>query len=316
MTRSILDELGMSAKIPTTVVHYALFDPRTHTGGVETFAKNLRLVFENVEFMTRDTLDVARVRRERLPVICDNHWVTDWPTDVPVIGFQHGMAARKMLAIPTLDTAAMAWRQRQASKRDNTLWVACAGWISKAFGAIHGSRAEHIVYHAVDLDRFDGKLDNEGSKLVLHDGRAPHKGSRLWPHIERAFPAWRFETLACKPEEVPDRMRSARAFVHLSRYEGNSIVCNEAMAMDLPCLFTEVGLMNDGKDQFDVATVHPWAAFGSKRLLLDAVGHFLESLDRRRYHPRRWVLEHASFEAYLTTWREVMANFESMPWRS
>jgi hypothetical protein len=304
----------MSTQIARTVVHYALHDPRTHTGGVETFARNLGLVFERVQYMTPETIDIARVRAERLPVICDNHWVTDWPADVPVIGFQHGMAARKLLAIPTRDTVAMALRQRRAAKRPRTLWVACAGWISQAFARLHGNRSAHVVYHAVDLDRFDGKLDNVGSRLVLHDGRAPHKGSRLWPHIEREFSGWRFEPLNCKPAEVPDRMRTARAFMHFSRYEGNSIVCNEAMAMDLPCLFTKVGLMLDGTQQFDLQVVNAVAAFGSKRVLLSAVRKFLHSLETRTYNPRRWVLKHASFDAHVQSWHNAMNSFDAMRW--
>ena len=65
---------------------------------------------------------------------------------------------------------------------------------------------------------------------------------------------------------MPDRFRQGAAFLHLSRYEGNSIVCNEAMAMDLPCLFTRVGLMRDGAD-LDVAPccrVPPAPASGAR----------------------------------------------------
>ena len=72
----------------------------------------------------------------------------------------------------------------------------------------------------------------------------PDQGIRAedsYSGLARAFPAWRFEPLACAPSEVADRMRKAAAFLHLSRYEGNSMVCAEAMAMNLPCLFTAWG---------------------------------------------------------------------------
>jgi glycosyltransferase involved in cell wall biosynthesis len=304
---------AMPSRIPQTVVHYGLFDPRQHTGGVETFARNLGLVFEDVLFMTPETRDESLVRREKLPVICDNQWVLDWPEDLPVIGFQHGVALVKSAVIPGRDNASLAWRQRKAAKRKNTLWVACAQWISHTFGRVHGNKANHVVYHAVDLDRFDGKLDNAGSRLVLHDGRTPHKGSKLYPRLERAFPDFRFETLSCRPEEVPDRMRRAAAFVHLSLYEGNSIVCNEAMAMDLPCLFTRVGLMRDGAEQFDVAVLRVRDAFVRPKRLVEEVGAFLSSLERPR-HPRGWVLEHASFEANRTAWQRVVDDFRTLSW--
>jgi glycosyltransferase involved in cell wall biosynthesis len=300
----------MTSKIPATVVHYGQGDPRVQTGGVETFARNLGLAFESVEFMTPETLDVGSVVERRLPVVCDNQWVLDWPEHVPVIGFQHGFAAKKALVTRSLHDAKLGVLQLRAARRKNTLWVACAEWISRAFARFYGNRAEHVVYHPVDLERFDGKLRNAGSKLLLHDGRSPHKGSRLYPVLERAFRQFSFEPLACKPADVPERMRSAAAFLHLSRYEGNSIVCNEAMAMDLPCLFTRVGLMLDRGQDFDVHRVPVADVFGSRRRLVRSVGSFLASLNERSYHPRRWPEQNASLELNVASWRRVIDDLD------
>jgi len=301
-----------SDRIPLTVVHYGRTDPRVQTGGVETFARNLGLAFREVLFMTPASRDVDLVRRRKLVVICDNHTVLDWPDDVPVVGFQHGVAARKVLVTRSLGDLELAWLQRRAARRPRTLWVACAEWISDTFARLHRNRASHVVYHPVDLGRFDGRLDHEGSRLVLHDARSPHKGSRQLSVLSRALPDWRFEALACRPEEVPARMRKARAFVHLSRYEGNSIVCNEAMAMDLPCLFTRVGLMLDRRWDFDVQVLPPRVAFGAPRRLVHEVSTFLDTLGLREYHPRRWALEHASHEANLQSWSAVVEDFSQM----
>lgn len=299
-------------RIPLTVVHYGRTDPRVTTGGVETFARNLGLAFREVLFMTPSSRDVELVRRRRIPVICDNHTVLDWPDDVPLIGFQHGVAARKVLVTRSRGDLELAWLQRRAARRRRTLWVACAEWISNTFARLHGNRASRVVYHPVDLDRFDGKLGNQGSRLVLHDARSPHKGSRQLSRLSAALPEWRFEPLSCRPEEVPDRMRSARAFVHLSRYEGNSIVCNEAMAMDLPCLFTRVGLMLDSRWSFDVRVISPRVAFRAPRRLVRHVEEFLDTLEHRTYHPRKWALEHASHEANLASWSAVMDDFSAL----
>jgi len=59
-------------------------------------------------------------------------------------------------------------------------------------------------------------------------------------------------------------MRKARAFIHLSSYEGNSIVCNEAMAMNLPCMFTDVGLMRDSGRPQDVRVSPPNVLFRTR----------------------------------------------------
>jgi len=258
----------MAAPIPRTVAHYALHDPRHATGGVEAFARDLRAIFEDVVFMTPASRDEARVARERLPVVCDNHWVRDWPARIPVIGLQHGVSLVKL----------------RATRRRVDLDLAFRQWLA-----------------------------SRGSRLVLHDARDPHKGSGLVPVLRDAFPAWRFEGLDCSPAEVPDRLRAAAAFVHLSAYEGNSLVCQEAMAMDLPCLFTDVGLFRDPIEA-DVVCIPKRVAFGPRGGLVDAVGGFLASVGRRRFRPRAWSLEHAGREASAAAWRRVLAEFDALAW--
>lgn len=300
--------------IPRTVVHFGKHDPRRRVGGVATFAQNLELVFERVEYMTGEHHDFDRVLRDRLPVICDNHWVSRTPRGIPVIGFQHGMALEKFGHTRSLSDLMLAVRQRRAATRANTLWVACAEWIARAFGERHGNAARFVVYHQVDLSRFDGRLENAGSRLVLHDARNPHKGSRQVEWLARALPEWRFEALACAPSEVPERMRRAAAFLHLSRYEGNSIVCNEAMAQNLPCLFTRVGLFRDASAPTDVMVIDAQRAFRDEPWLLARVREFLGGLPAQTYQPRRWVEANASLTATRARWREVLAAFDALPW--
>ncbi len=302
----------MSDKIPVKVVHHSRNDPREHTGGVETFGRNLALMFEEVAFTTPKSSDIERYVRERRPVICDNQNVLDWPDGHPVIGFQHGVAAVKKELTGSRTDRRLAKEQAKAANRDKTLWVACAQWIARTFDAQQGNGAKHVVYHPVDVDRFDGKLDNEGSRVVLHDGRTEHKGKDLFEHLVRTIPDWSFESLSCRPDEVPDRMRKGAAFLHLSRYEGNSIVCNEAMAMDLPCMFTRVGLMQDGEEQFDVRVVPSEAVYGDRERLVQEVRSFLDSLADREYHPRRWTMEHATPALALESWRNVMVDFQAL----
>ena len=105
-------------KIQAKVVHYSKHDPEKHPGGVETFARNLRLVFEDVEFMFDGSLDVDRVRDEQIMVVCDNHWVTDWPLDIPVIGFQHGVAAVRYRQTGSRRDHDMAIRQARQQRAD------------------------------------------------------------------------------------------------------------------------------------------------------------------------------------------------------
>ncbi len=296
-------------RLPYHIVHYSEEDPLTTTGGVQTFARSLELIFEAVAYMTPDSQDVERVRAERLPVICDNHYVLDWPEAIPVIGFQHGVGAVKHGVTHSLSHWRLKRKQRRAARRPNTLWVACAQWIAVTFERLYGNGADHVIYHPIDIEHFDGRLENDGSCLILHDARLEHKGRDLIPILQDAFPDWRFEGLDCAPADVPDRMRAARAFVHLSRYEGNSIVCNEAMAMNLPCLFTRVGLMQDAGRPQDVVLIEPNEAYGDPARLVAETRRFLDSLDTRMYAPRAWTLEHATREQSRRGWEVVMDDF-------
>jgi len=306
----------MPTRIPRSVIHYSSLDPETTAGGVESFARNLRLCFEHVEFMTPSTLDAERVRRERLPVICDNHMVLDWPADIPLIGFRHGVAWRKVRVTRSLHDLGLAVRQLRAARRTNVVWASCARWIDLAFTRVAGGPSAAVIYHPVDLSRFDGQLDNSGSRLVLHDARSEHKGRALLEQLASALPRYRFEPLACSSAEVPDRMRKASAFLHLSRYEGNSIVCNEAMAMNLPCLFSKVGLMLDEDQTFDVQSISPAQAFGDSAALLSTTRNFLASIEQRSYRPRDWVTQHASLETTQAAWTRCLSAFDALRWEA
>lgn len=304
----------MSRPIPRCVAHLARNDPDKHVGGVSAFARNLRLVFGKVVFFTPGYQDWAWVRRERIPVICDNQWVNAVPDGIPAIGFQHGVAEIKRKQTGSLTDRILAWQQQRAARRPNTVWVACAQWIAEASRSLYGTRTVRVIYHQVDLQRFDGRLDNRGSHLILHDARSNHKGKKQLAWLREAFPAWRFEPLACEPALVAERMRNAAAFVHLSRYEGNSIVCNEAMAHNLPCLFTRVGLMQDKGGPTDVTLLDPAAAFNDKAYLIAKTAAFLDRLGTVAPNPRAWVLTNASPDATIASWKAVLALFDALPW--
>jgi hypothetical protein len=296
--------------LPVSVIHYSREDPRTSVGGVQRFARNLEQIFAEVRFLTPHAQGRQDALRSGAPIICDNQLVVDWPGSVPVIGFQHGVAAVKFQATRSLGHWRLARAQRRAAGRPNTLWVACARWVGDNFGRLYGNRAEHVVYYPVDTGRFDGKRDPDG-RLLLHDARTRNKGSGLIAPLQRAFPDWRLEPLGVAPDAVPDRMRRAAAFLHLSRYEGNSLVCNEAMAMDLPCLFSRVGLFREVEGPSDVWTIAPELIRGATPALVSEVRRFLDSLGERSYHPRAWILAHATLDHAERGWRKVLLDFQN-----
>jgi hypothetical protein len=297
--------------LPLSVIHYSREDPRASIGGVQSFARNLERLFAEVRFLTPRSRNRRAALQSRVPIICDNQLVLDWPPEHPVIGFQHGVAAVKYQATGSLGHWRLARAQRRAASRPNTLWVACARWIAETFAQLHGTSAAQVIYHPVDTARFDGRPGDRESRLVLHDARTRNKGRHLIARLRTALPQWRIEPLDCPPEAVPERMQQARAFLHLSRYEGNSLVCCEAMAMDLPCCFSRVGLLRDPGGPTEVWSLDPALLRGRQPGLLEEVRSFLGSLDQRSYHPRPWILGHATLELAESGWRAVLGDFQA-----
>lgn len=300
-------------KIPVKIIHYSKDDPLTTTGGVQSFAKGLNQIFQDVEFMTPKNLNVKYILTNQIPVICDNQMVSDIPEKIPVIGFQHGVGAVKYSVTGSSGHRKLRRAQKKASKRPNTIWVSCADWIAKKFEELYGNKTSNVIYHHIDTDLFDGNLNNENSKLILHDARTVHKGLNILPIIEKEFHEWKFESLNCHPNEVPDRMKSARAFIHLSKYEGNSIVCNEAMAMDLPCMFTTVGLLQDSNRPSDVYLIDADKVYtDNNNILLEEARLFINSLKEKKYNPRKWILNNATSLISYKKWMQTMIEFQTL----
>jgi len=296
-------------RISLTICHYSAKNPLVHTGGVETFARSLSRIFERVIYLTpNETRHLSEILRKGIPVVCDNHHCLTIPAHYPVIAFQHGIAKVKHSVTKKSFDRHLAILQQKAASRRNTIWVSCAKWISDAFEVLHGNKAYDVIYHPIDIERFTPNPKRTEGNLILHDARTKHKGAREVQFLSRQFPQYRFEALNCIPADVPERFQQATAFLHLSKYEGNSIVCNEAMAMNLPCFFNEVGLFQDDF-LFDVYLRRDHAKLFWKSSLKKDFRNFSQTLFQRNYNPRRWILENATYEIARGKWKRVVDHF-------
>jgi hypothetical protein len=82
------------------------------------------------------------------------------------------------------------------------------------------------------------------------------------------------------------------------------------MAMDLPCLFTKVGLMLDSEHRFGVEQLDPQVAAVGGAPLVDATRRFLQAATEHPLHPRAWVTAHAGLEQAVAGWAAVLSKFD------
>ena len=81
--------------------------------------------------------------------------------------------------------------------------------------------------------------------------------------------------------------------------------------MNLPCLFTRVGLMLDGAERFDVQVVEPRLAFRGGAPLAEAFRSFVRWSREREPNPRAFCLEQTNVEENRRVWSRVLADFEA-----
>jgi hypothetical protein len=82
--------------------------------------------------------------------------------------------------------------------------------------------------------------------------------------------------------------------------------------MDLPCLLTRVGLLQDEGGPTDVWTIDPQLLCGEAGPLLSEVEGFLTSLESRCYQPRSWILGHATLAHAATGWKRALQDFQGL----
>ena len=60
----------------------------------------------------------------------------------------------------------------------------------------------------------------------------------------------------------------------------------------------------------DVTVVDPKLVFRSGEGLVQEVRKFLATLEARTFHPRKWILEHATPQHAISGWEQVLKTFQ------
>jgi len=302
--------------IDREIIHhcrYSVHHPQK--GGVENFGLNLKNIFKKVHFTLPGdiTPDLVRlVQAKNIPIICDYHSVLDWPEEVKTIGFQHGCAQLRGEITGETMLKEIGREQVVASKRRNAVWVADSQWVSDMCEKYYGRSAEYIIYHAVSDDFFRNSRTHQRVPVtkVFHDARLAHKGRDIIPVLQEAFPKISFIQLQCKHSKIIDVLKDCDVFMHLSKYEGNSIMCNEVMALNIPLVTTDVGLFHEDLGVEEIRIVPVGGCFGeNKDRLIEIFGQYVSALNNRKIGVEKinqWHQSHATNAHNEILWRQVV----------
>ena len=92
------------------------------------------------------------------------------------------------------------------------------------------------------------------------------------------------------------------------------------MAMNLPCMVTNVGLMKDENRPKEVYLLDLNKTYKSyfgikiinKMELINQTGLFIKSLNNNHYNPRKWVLENAVASISNKKWEKTILDFQEL----
>ena len=249
------------------------------TGVAQYWARMLNgLATRGVSVKSVPLAEIARHATSQDIVIVDNHDCLVVPSAVACIAVQHGCAGAHFARCPEWPGGAeMAAAQREAAKRPRTMMVGCSEWAAHFGLEFTGAMAGRIIYGAVDLNAFHPserqRRRDASVPVALHHCADSNKGSGIIDRVAAALKGeFEFRRLNVPPASVPAAMQGADIWLCLSAAEGLPTVVQEAMAVNLVVVGTDVGVLWPPYAAADTgATIFDWrkradAAFVAERV--------------------------------------------------
>jgi len=283
------------------------------TGVAQYWARMLKgLAARGISVKSVPLGEIGRHATSQDIVIVDNHDCRAVPADIACISVQHGCAGEHFARCPDWSGGAdMAAAQREAAKRPRTLFVGCSEWAAH-YGMKHaGAVAGRIIYGAVDTHTFHPserqRKRDAAVPIVMHHCADANKGSGIVDKVAAALKdEFAVRRLNAPPASVPAAMQGADIWLCLSASEGLPTVVQEAMAVDLVVVSTNVGVLWPPYAAEDTgATIFDWqkrgdAAFVAERIK-EAWAH------RKGANGRAWAEAWWGIDLFGQKWAECIA---------
>ena len=175
----------------------------------------------------------------------------------------------------------------------------------------HGVKANKIILNGIDLNEFISKeIDITKQKpIVIHAAADKvNKGGDFIKELQSKCTDFDFQYLDAKNlKETSEKYRRGDLFLHLSKYEGDSIAIKEAASSGLPMLVTDVGIFEKDTKECP-GIIIPWQESRNLELVIQKLHELWNMVKNKqlKMQPRAWAEKYADYERFAKEWREFL----------
>ena len=278
------------------------------TGGTERFTEYLR---EAIGCDVRSPADPHRLGKYEW-VISNADLGLDWASNK--ICFFHGLWKQLHVNLG-ITSGTEEERQRQAAQRKDVYLVAASNSVASQLECWYqvSKNKIRVISHGIPLDVWRPALSNPKSirPRILHVATDIVKAREIIPVLQRILPDFDFVLVYRRIglPATPELYQRGDIFLHLSRYEGNSYACMEALACGLPSVLTDVGFFAEG--------FNDWEKIGMKitidTSLEDVARAILTVYEQRKdYAPREVAEKYFDFRRFKQDWVSLLMELDTL----
>jgi hypothetical protein len=305
---------------PDRIIHLGPYRRRDgYAGGVDKFAWYLERAIGCDLVVDHELAGLLPTLPPKTLFITDGGHGLEIPDESPILSVCHGswvgFGARSdwspemegHTGVSYEETQVKMWGKYDCAGKPNTLPVACSGGAKRELIQYHNRPESPVILYGLDHDVYVPRKTSNSRPTIIHVANSWRKGRHAIIELQSRLPQFNFEFLNAKIGEEPEKFARGDMFVHISCAEGNAFSCLEAMSCNLPMVVTNVGLFENDVTGDTVGKVLPY--YSPVREMAEAIDEVWET--RKKFNPREWIIQNATFRHFQQNWTDLIENAES-----